>query len=194
MNLQSLTFNESGGDTKIFIHGTVQWNVSADIEWIKISSTNGSGNNTITVTADANNTASSRTGVITFTYGNSKTTVNVTQTGEAVRLNVEPSSIFVNANGTSESITISSNTSWSIKAADSWVTCSPSSGSGNATVTVSATPYSMGTRYSSLTITDMTGEVSHEISIAQASSREELAMLKNWLEKPMGVVNVNLKT
>ena len=194
MKLQSLSFNESGGNEIIHTHGSAQWNVSADVEWIRFSRTSGSGDNTITVTADANNTASARNGVINFAYGNSKTTVNVSQTGEAVRLSVEPSSVFVSSNGTGESITISSNSSWTVKAADSWVTCSPSSGSGNATVTVSATPYSTGTRYSSLTITDMTGEVSHEISIAQASSREELAILKNWLEKPMGVVNVNLKT
>ena len=140
-----------------------------------------------------NNTASTRNGTITFTYGNSKQTVNVTQSGEAVRLSIEASSVFIYSDGTGDSFTIKSNTSWTVKAPDSWVTCSSSSGNGDATVTVSASAYS-GTRYSTLTITDATGEVSFDIRVVQASSKDVTTALRNWLEKPMGVINVNIKT
>ena len=194
MNLQSLTCTESGGNVTVFVQCTAAWNVTADVDWITFSRSSGSGDNTMTVTIAANNTASERKGIITFAYGNAKTTVNVSQTGEDARLSVEPTSIFVNANGTGESIKISSNTSWTVKAADSWVSYSPSSGNGDATITVSASAYTAGTRYSSLTITDASGKISQEIPVAQAKSREELTLLKSMLEKPLGIVDVDLKT
>ena len=193
MSVQSLSFTDSGGNESIFIKSTGEWQVLSDVEWLTFSRSSGSGDYTLTVTVAKNNTASTRNGIITFTYGNSKQTVSVTQSGEPVRLSIEASSVFVSSNGTGESFTIKSNTSWTVKAADSWVTCSPSSGNGDATVTVSASAYS-GTRYSTLTITDATGEVSFEVSVAQASSKDVMTALRNWLEKPMGVVNVNMKT
>lgn len=193
VSVQSLSFTDGGDNERIFIHSTGDWQVSSDVEWLTFSRSSGSGDYTLTVTVAKNNTASTRNGIITFTYGNSKQTVSVTQSGEPVRLSIEASSVFVYSNGTGESFTIKSNTSWTVKAADSWVTCSPSSGNGDATVTVSASAYS-GTRYSTLTITDATGEVSFEVSVAQASSKDVTTALRNWLEKPMGVVNVNMKT
>ena len=193
-NLTSFSFTESGGNEKIFIHSTSAWTVSSDADWIKFSLTSGSGDNTITVTAAKNSTATTRSGIITLTYGNSKVNINVAQQGEPPVVTVQQSTLTLDDNGSAQTISITSNTTWSIKTSDSWLTCTPSSGSGDATVSISASAYTLGARYATLTITDTTGEVSTEISVVQAASTDALTTLKNWLEKPMGVVDVNLRT
>lgn len=193
-SLSSLSFTEKGGDETVFIHSSSAWNVSTDVDWIRPSRSSGNGDYTITVTIDKNPTASPRNGVITFTYGNLKTTINVAQSGETPALAVNSSYVTLGASGSAETINITSNTSWTVRSSDSWVTCSPSSGSGNATISVNASAYTTGVRYALLTITDASGQLSSEIRVAQAANPSDLTALKNWLEKPMGILNVNMKT
>ena len=190
-----IDFKDPGGDQTVYIRSTSEWSISTDVEWIRFSRTSGSGDYTLTVTAEKNTSTEWRRGTVTFTYGTSKQDVTVSQDGEAVRFDVAPSSIFVWCWGTGEGdIKVSSNTSWTVKAADSWVTCSPSSGTGDATITVSATPYYDGTRYTTLTISDTSGEYTKDINIAQATDPDNLNMLKNLIEKPFGTIDVDLYT
>ncbi len=193
VSAQSLSFTDGSDNKRIFVHSTGDWQVSSDVEWLTFSRSSGSGDYTLTVTAAKNNSVSTRNGIITFTYGNSKTNVSVSQSGESANLSIDASSVFVSSSGSGATINITSNTSWTVKAADSWVTCTPSNGTGNASVSVGASAYN-GTRYSKLTVADTSGELSFEISVAQAESVNALTALRNWLEKPMGIVDVNMKT
>ena len=193
-SLQSFSFTDASDKATVNIQCTVEWTVSADADWISLSQSSGKGNGSITVTIAKNPTASSRSGVITFTYGKSKQTVNVQQDGEALRLTVAPNTIILDANGTSQSVKISSNSSWTVSAEDSWLTCSPANGSGDANISVSASAVAAGSRYTTLTVTDATGKASAEVLIKQAESAEAYTALKNLLEKPLGTVNVNIKT
>ena len=193
VNAQSLSFTDGSDNKRIFVHSTGDWQVSSDVEWLTFSRSSGSGDYTLTVTAAKNNSVATRNGIITFTYGDSKTNVSVLQSGESAKLSVDVSSVFVSSSGSGATINITSNTSWTVKAADSWVTCTPSNGTGNASVSVSASAYN-GTRYSKLTVAETSGELSFEISVAQAESVNALTALRNWLEKPMGIVDVNMKT
>ena len=193
VSAQSLSFTDGSDNKRIFVHSTGDWQVSSDVEWLTFSRSSGSGDYTLTITAAKNNSVSTRSGIITFTYGDSKTNVSVLQSGESANLSVDASSVFVSSSGSGATINITSNTSWTVKAADSWVTCTPSNGTGNASVSVGASAYN-GTRYSKLTVADTSGELSFEISVAQAESVNALTALRNWLEKPMGIVDVNMKT
>lgn len=193
VSAQSLSFTDGSDNKRIFVHSTGDWQVSSDVEWLTFSRSSGSGDYTLTITAAKNNSVSTRSGIITFTYGDSKTNVSVLQSGESANLSVDASSVFVSSSGSGATINITSNTSWTVKAADSWVTCTPSNGTGNASVSVGASAYN-GTRYSKLTVADTSGELSFEISVAQAESVNALTALRSWLEKPMGIVDVNMKT
>lgn len=194
ISLQSFSFTDASDKATVNIQCTVEWTVSADADWISLSQSSGKGNGSITVTIAKNPTVSSRSGVITFTYGKSKQTVNVQQEGEALRLTVAPNTIILDANGTSQSVKISSNSSWTVSAEDSWLTCSPANGSGDVNISVSASAVAAGSRYTTLTVTDATGKASAEVLIKQAESAEAYTALKNLLEKPLGTVNVNIKT
>lgn len=190
----SLCFSIDGSDKKIFVRCTSDWTASTDAEWLKLSATSGRGDGTIIATAPANPSTDEYSGHITVTSGNSKVTLDVFQNASLPMVEVKQSSVFIDAKGNGNILEISSNTSWKITADDSWVSCYPTSGNGDATVVVFATAYSQGTRYSNLTIKDDAGENTIEIPVMQSSSPADTTALRNWLEKPMSVVDVDLKT
>lgn len=191
--LLPISYAETGGTEPIFVRCATEWEAQADVDWIKLSSSSGKGNHTVNITAKANNTASTRTGIITFTCGDNKKAVTVNQIGEALILSVKPTTLVIGTNGDDKTISISCNSSWNVTSDESWLTFTPSSGTGDATITLSASPCDE-VRYATVTITDVTGEASTEVNIAQAANAEQLEQLKTWLIKPMGVVDVDMST
>lgn len=194
MAVQSLGFFTDGNDREVFVHCSSTWYAETDVDWIEFSQSSGYGNSAVTLTAEANPTTSTREGVVTVTCGSAQQTFIIYQTEQSVRLTAEPTAVVLTSSGTSKTFKISSNTSWTISCEDPWVTCSPSSGSGDATISVRASAYTQGTRYATLTITDDSGEESVEVQVTQATNAADLTFLKNLLEKPMGILDVDLKT
>ncbi len=193
--LRILAFNDTGGDEKVFIHAKSEWNVTTDADWLTFSRSSGNGDYTLIITAEKNNTINRRESIITFTSGSTKITIEIIQYGEAIKLDVDQTSVFVWCFGLAENtINVTSNTSWTVTAADSWVTCSPSSGSGDATVAVSASDFYDGTRYTTLTFSDTSGEISKEVVVAQALYPDAVNALKTLFEKPFGTIDVDLKS
>ena len=85
-----------------------------------------------------------------------------------VELQVSPSSVTLDDQN-SGSITISSNTSWSIFSSESWLTTSTAEGFGNFTVSISATGNNTGStaRTGTLTIRDKGGQISVTVTVTQ---------------------------
>lgn len=65
---------------------------------------------------------------------------------------VNPSMVPLSQTGGSQSIAITSNTNWTVSGAPSWLMVSPMSGSGNGTITVSASENTESARQASLTV------------------------------------------
>ena len=82
-------------------------------------------------------------------------------------LSVSPIAVTLEADGTGQTISVTSNTSWTVRADDSWLTCSPSGGSGGASITIRASVNTGETRYSKLTFTDKTGRATAEVRVTQ---------------------------
>lgn len=82
-------------------------------------------------------------------------------------LNVTPSNIILDAEGTSQAVSVSSNTSWTVQREDSWINCSPMDGSGGASIKISASKNTGEERSTRIKITDKTGRATAEIRITQ---------------------------
>lgn len=67
----SLEYPSSGGQFKIDVKTNTQWTASGVPEWVKLSSTSGNGNATLTITASPNTDYSSRSADIKFKGVNS---------------------------------------------------------------------------------------------------------------------------
>ena len=82
-------------------------------------------------------------------------------------LTVTPSTITLEADGSGKTISVTSNTSWAVRADDSWVKYSPTGGTGGSSITVSASVNTGDERSSKLTLSDKTGRATAEVHITQ---------------------------
>ena len=108
------------------------------IDWTTIDKAKGNGDTTLGVSVNANAATSSRNAriKITSTDGSIVKYVSVIQEGKEEYLNVRPSSLGFPKEGGTETVTIETNGFWTLTKPD-WLTISSSTGSGNATLTVS---------------------------------------------------------
>ena len=82
-------------------------------------------------------------------------------------LTVTPSTITLEADGSGKTISVTSNTSWTVRADDSWVKYSPTGGTGGSSITVSASVNTGDERPSKLILSDKTGRATAEVTITQ---------------------------
>ncbi len=95
---------------------------------------------TITFTVAANPNITPRTDSVVFLSGGLKQKLEVTQVAGDPALSATPASVTLSAlEGDAKTFSISSNTAWSIAGAPEWANLSATSGTGNATITVTIT-------------------------------------------------------
>jgi len=131
--------NTSGSYKAVTVTANQGWTVTGAPEWLGVSKSTGSGNDTVTFTTQsANSGAEARTGTITFRGSHSgSATLSVTQVGQGYNLSVNPTSKTVEGKGGSFDITVTSNDTWTASSNQTWATVKTS---GN-TVTVTVTEY-----------------------------------------------------
>lgn len=136
---KSIEFSASGGEEeKIGVNANIEWRVSSCPQWIHLDKDQGyAGNSGITVSADRNNSMSSRSGTITICdspTGNIEVQVNVTQNG----LNIEDGAVLeFNWLPSEQILTVPFSDSWDAAVSDDWITLSEYSGMGETDIMVS---------------------------------------------------------
>jgi hypothetical protein len=163
--------------------GTLSWNASSAVAWLSVSPASGTGPGSLAVTANV-------TGLSAGTYTTSITVagtgatntpqlipVSFTVSAAASTLTVGSSSLSFTAtqggaNPAAQSLSITSNVSWSVTETVSWLAVSPASGSNNGTltVTVDQATAAVGTNTGTITVTGggLTRTVSVTFSLAAA--------------------------
>lgn len=140
----------AAGDTyTISVTSNGAWSASSDQSWASVSPASGSNNGTVTVTVAANTSTSGRTATVTI----GGQTHSLTQSGATPFVTLTPTSHTSPATGESYTISVTSNTAWSVSSNQTWATVSPASGSNNGSVTVTvAANTSTSGRTASITI------------------------------------------
>ena len=129
-----------GGEVPINITSNTSWTISSDKDWVTFSETQGSGNKTITATVAPNTTKAKDVATITITtkYAKIQATTKINRDVETI--SVSPSSQDISCLGGEVSISVTSNTSWTISSDKDFVTFSETQGSGNKTITATVSP------------------------------------------------------
>ncbi len=140
ISANALSIAPTANSIKTFnILSNTNWKVSCDKTWLKVSSTDGLGNSIITLTATANPASTARTAIVTITgKGLASQTISVTQEVPVLTVSTNTLSIAATANST-KTFDITSNIAWTAASNQSWLTLNNASGSGNATITLTAT-------------------------------------------------------
>jgi len=154
---QTLNISNTGG-------GTLTWTASDNAPWLTLSQTSGSGNGTITVTAATGSLAAGTFNAVIAMGSTGTTTIHIpvtfTVTSAPTTITLSPSSLTYTAisgssNPASQSMTVNSTGSWTASDNASWLTLSPTSGSGNGTISASINlgEVPVGTHTAAITVT-----------------------------------------
>ena len=131
----ALSFGHEGGSQEIAIACDVEWAIDLSDDWLSLSTTEGTGNGSVTITAAPNVFNESRQAALSVVSGNLTCRVMVMQEpGEEVLMaNVSPDTLYAPQPGGVRMFEITSNTVW-VLSAPSWITMLETSGSGDATI------------------------------------------------------------
>lgn len=131
----ALDFGHEGGSQEIAIACDAEWIIDLSDNWLSLSTTEGTGNGSVTVTAEHNVFNESRRASVNVVSGNLVCRVLVMQEPgeESLVANVSPDTLYVPQQGGVKMFEITSNTNWTLSV-PSWITIIDTSGSGDATV------------------------------------------------------------
>ncbi|MDD5183671.1 MAG: leucine-rich repeat protein [Paludibacter sp.] len=109
----------AGSNAKMKISSNDPWAVSSNQSWLKVIPENGSGSDTISVTAEANSSTDNRTGIVTVSAdGSQSQTIEVTQSGIPRTLNITAGGLSASMTATELSSVINLKLSGTIDARD----------------------------------------------------------------------------
>ena len=169
-----LEFGEEGGTSSFTITSNTQWTVSGGAEWLSYSPTEGKDNGSISIAVQTNTAEFGREAVLTVTGagGSQPQKVTISQAEKTVTLTIEPAVINATAVANDYTFQIEGNATWKVTADDNtWLTYTPSEGTGPATVTVSITDNNGGTvRANTLHVTSASGKYNLPCTISQAAA------------------------
>ena len=127
--------NDASGSYTFDVISNVSWAVSESSDFISVSPTSGTDDGTLTVTYLENDTTESRSGSVTVEGGGFTRVHTLTQAGKAVQLTISSESNTVVKEANTYTIQILSNTNWTVSDNQTWLSQSPTSGFGDATLT-----------------------------------------------------------
>lgn len=155
----------------IYVASGQSWQVTDIPSWITFNSTSGTGPGSVNFTCQNNTTPSIRSQAVKV----AGSTVRIAQQAAQMSVSVSPTSLsFGNKSGESKTLSVTTNDSWSVESLPAWLTATPSSGSGNGTITVktSSDNVAITSRSDKLTITTYYGGVSLDVPVTQAAGTE----------------------
>lgn len=131
-----LSFVAAGGLLNLSVLSNTNWIVSSLPSWITVSPNQGEGNGTVKVTASENPNTANRSGVIHLTQTGLSidVAVNVFQAGKTFDVNTTVLN-FEDMEAT-QTISIKTDGTWTASVSESWITVSPTTNSGNSTLSV----------------------------------------------------------
>lgn len=196
MDADPTTFDvgPDAGSVVVNITSNIDWFVSTSSLWFNIDpAAGGTGNGTLTINYDENNTLDPRTGTIRlFGVGVPDIIITVNQDANAPFLSVDPIEITVSADMGTVDFDISSNIDFSITDDVSWLTTNRFSGSGNVTVTAS---YNMNPnptpRTATVTISEVGGPLVATVTIIQGGQGAELEASVDTIRVPYTLGQAN---
>lgn len=137
LNPTDATIAGTGGNISVNVECDTAWTAMASDDWMSIETTQGYGNGTFTVSAEANPLATPRQGNVKVVSGERMAFVTLNQegNGEAASVVILPSSLEIPRTGGVRTLEIDANVSWHLQASP-WITLLTSTGIGDGTCAV----------------------------------------------------------
>ncbi len=145
------------------------WTAKSDSSWVTVTPSAGSGNGYVSFFASQNNGSTARMATITFTSGDLRTAVTLTQDAWSLNVTPETPEKLPSSGGTVQFDVYAKYGTWSAQTDAAWLTLSSSSGEGEGTrITAAAAANTSSAR--SAVVTFSVGNVNKQITVTQEGS------------------------
>ncbi len=131
-----LSFTSEGGSSTVTVSTTGTYQYSCEASWVSVSLEG----NSITITVPDNNGTQPRSARVLVSLAGCDLTKEISIVQSGISLMVDKTSISANGDeDSSHTITISTEQGWTASSDVDWISVSPSSGNGDATLTIGVT-------------------------------------------------------
>ena len=165
------------GETKtVSVSTEDHWTASAEVDWVSLSTAEGDGNAQVSVTLGENPIYVERQALVTFTTAAGLiATLNIRQEAspDPHFLEVEPTSFEFGKDGGVQHFTIGCDTDWEISCNADWLEVNPQTGTGNATITMTASANTIVEPRSARVLVK-SGDLLAEITVEQEAGDQPL--------------------
>jgi photosystem II stability/assembly factor-like uncharacterized protein len=165
----NFSFSADTTSRAVTVISNADWQVRTSAAWLLASPASGRGDGGFTLTALANATTLTRSGTVTAFVPNTELEVSISVTQARSFLN--PTSLSFAALAEDKPLEVLNGGTWSLSTSVSWLTVSPGSHTGTATVTVSAaTNPGPAVRSGRITLTYAGGSRTQTVFVSQAGT------------------------
>lgn len=163
----------------VAVTANVAWTVSSNQAWATVSPSSGTNNGTFALTVAANAATTQRTATLTISGGGITQTITITQAGASVTNTLNTNISQINAGAVSAvngayPVIVTANVAWTASSNQPWATVSPTSGTGNANVTIQVQT-NMTTQQRTAVVTFVGGGITKTVTVIQAGATSALA-------------------
>lgn len=170
VSVSQLNLSSDSSYGNFTVTSNADWTINCSETWLSFSPGASKGNSGVTVSAIPNTSTDSRQATLRINTndGEKTATVTVIQAGLNEELSVSPTNSSLLANeGSSTSITITTNVAWQITNVSDWIHLSANSGNGTTQVTLTSKSENFSDEIRSAKITISTQNKSSEVTINQ---------------------------
>lgn len=177
INNPSVSFSVSADTIDVAIYSNLEWEVIVDESWLTVVPMQGSGDASIKITVEINESGVPRTTAVGITSTNAENgeninqQISVTQAGTVPpELTLAKENLYFNSASSSETVALNSNTDWHATADVTWISIDPASGNGSAELNISVEENTgRATRRGNVLVKD-NGNLEASINIEQEGS------------------------
>ncbi|UZR92476.1 BACON domain-containing protein [Chondrinema litorale] len=116
-----VAFDHNSGGKDIQVSTEVNWNVTTPVSWISFSRINGTGNATVQIKVQINNSVDIRRGKVIVNTESESDTILIEQQGQPITLVASPSTFEIDKRSQSFEVQVVANTNWEIINVDNWI-------------------------------------------------------------------------
>ena len=132
-----------GATVEVTLTSNGDWSIDSYPEWLTISPTSGNGDAQLMLTAPVNNSDATLTGEIKATTKDNSAILTVTQEPRVKNfISVSPTEQNIDFEGGTFEIAVTANCDWTVRIVEDWLSCEPTSGTGDSTIHVTVEPMS----------------------------------------------------
>lgn len=132
-NTADMTFTANADTKSLSVMSNTTWTATSSNSWVKLSSTNGSGDSRLAVTVDANTVATPRSATITLktSDGSITVTINVSQEAANPFFSIDKQELSAESAGATLQVIVIHNIDYEISSMPDWICFSKKVSSGN---------------------------------------------------------------